>query len=81
VRDPHRYGLRVTELTTNPFEHLDDVGAAVREPGFYRGREPRERVGDREHTRHTSRKLIMGKAIGQSRLLAWRAGDSYEALP
>ena len=30
----HPYSLRVSELTTNPFEHLDDIGTAEGEPGL-----------------------------------------------
>jgi hypothetical protein len=40
---------RQTDLTPDPLEQFDDVGAAEAEPRFNRRREARERVDDRQY--------------------------------
>lgn len=45
------YGCRESHLPADPFQHLDDVGAAECKPRLQCRREPRERVDNREHTK------------------------------
>ena len=66
------YGCRKSHLPADPFQHLDDVGAAECKPRFQRRREPRERVDNREHTKFLSRRHLIVHEVHRPSLVRSR---------
>jgi hypothetical protein len=70
----HSYSFRISELMTNPFEHLDNIDTAEGEPGLDRRREPREGVDDCKNAQLPSRcQLVMDK-VHRPGLVRLRSG-------